>query len=227
MSTGTSDDSFREFFRGSSGTSTIRSRSRASLSRRRSEFLIRKRPIEDRSHPSHEYIAVERPGPILARTAHPLQVIDPDRFDRLSDRLRGRGGEPSGLSWDDRLSVPAFVDRHDGLAGGHRLDRREPEVLVLRHGHEPATPRVQVQQLGFRNFSEEFDVCRWFQRSDQAIRVHAQLRSPDNDEALSRETAKRIDEEPQALLVGAPADGGPRLANSPDAIARRTEGRGD
>ncbi len=62
---------------------------------------------------------------------------------------------------------------------------------------------------------------------DQPIRIEAQLRSSDDDQTLPRQPTERLDEELQAFLVGQPAHREPRIADAPEPVSRRVDGRVD
>ena len=65
--------------------------------------------------------------------------------------------ELSRHAWNNRLCRSTAIERNHRPARGHRLNRRHPEVFLLRMNVRLGV-RVQLRLLGERNATEKFDV---------------------------------------------------------------------
>ena len=78
-------------------------------------------------------------------------------WSRLGEVHAGRRAAARIARADDRLQRPAARERDHRPAGGLRLDRDDPEVLVLRV-HQRPTARVELVELAVRDPAEEAHV---------------------------------------------------------------------
>src|SRR3990170_3801918 len=152
-----------------------------------------RRFLEQTTHRLDEPGHVELARAAAASVDAGREVFAPQRADLRRERLRVGREEPSRLPGHDALPEPALVDREHDLPGGHRLDRRHAEVLVLRRADQAAASRVQADELRLVHFAPEFDVRRRAQSRDVLGGVVPARVAADDDEALAREGPERLE----------------------------------
>src|SRR5207244_13366660 len=106
-------------------------------------------------HRINESAGVEAAGLRLASGSHPLKPGGGCGCHRPFQRFGTGGDKPTRLVRDNALAIAPFVDSNDRLPRGHRLNRCENDILVLRGGEYGAAYRVSTYEVSLRTFSDD------------------------------------------------------------------------